>query len=863
MSFAILALIVNLLFVIVLVIGFFIGFWRGIKKSTANLVCSVIAAIVAFFTTTLVTNAILGIGITQSDGSVISLNQVIYNAITSEPTIQDILVKVPNLKLLIAGLPAAFMNVVVFILMQMAVSFVMYIIYKIIAIAFLRTKANPDGSKPKKHRFLGGVIGAVKTLVLMIFVLMPLTSLVGLADTIMQEGNYFISERASALADEGDSSDDDSQNSGGNIISQHVPQIAKDSVHAFNNSAFGFLGGLFGMDDALFDYYSTIEINGEKVKIRSEIQDYWQVYDFGSSVANATNNNKKLTKLNFEKIDRIIDRILDGGLYKSIVADVVYDAIKNFDQENSLLPVESIKGYTDILNAVRLSFTENFDSAGYFKHDIKLVYQAFKTLCQSGVVDEMNEFNKNLKPEDHIFVLDILTKEENFQTLKSIMNNVLELKMIRASIQPVSDKLLNSFGEGFASQEVDTSTWTEAKWSATADNLAGILKTAYTLLDQVDFNTITSNPLSLISKKTVTDKQGKEELVNAYNLDIIFNNLGELIDLIKENPFFGDNVVDKLLSSSSVNFAPPENDEVIYKMDGSLVKTDATKPYTYKQIYGEVILPSMKLMQESNIYEHIEGEINAVTLLEFIADYMIENQGENRDFLVNAIAPLTQVNPTKMLIVGDVLGSVKALDFSELHSFQDWKNDLASLSQVLITLKTTDLGSAGNGIQALLGGTNESLSNLIQNIGAERMKQLVQPLLLAKSTAGKAQEILNMTAQAIQSLLGKTGLSITIPKDITPEQAQEMAEIMGGFVDVYKEYKQKGEGAKLENLNLDNVGNLLDKMQESATKDDSAFKDTFNSMISYVEGKGVVVPKDENGKPNVDNYANLLKAYLK
>lgn len=177
MSSTIVALIVSLVFVVILVSGFFVGFWRGLKKSTANLVISIVGAIIAFFITPVVTNAIMGINI-DYNGQTTSLGQMIVIAIKENPDIANIINNNPNLEAFFANLPSAVANTIVFILLTIAVEIVIYIIYRIFACFFFKTK---EGEK--KHRLFGGLVGLAKTFVITLFAFMPLAGLIGVLNT--------------------------------------------------------------------------------------------------------------------------------------------------------------------------------------------------------------------------------------------------------------------------------------------------------------------------------------------------------------------------------------------------------------------------------------------------------------------------------------------------------------------------------------------------------------------------------------------------------------------------------------------------------------------------------------------------------
>ena len=210
MSASAIGWIVSIVFIVILVIGFFIGFWRGLKRSTASLIFGLVGALLAFFLTPVITKAILGINIT-ADGTQTSINNYLVEMIKSASEDIEALVNAnPNLESFFAQLPSALANVVVFIVLTAVVELIMYIIYRIIASIFLKYKPGA-----KKHRITGGVVGAIKTLIIVVFAFMPLSALIGTLNNIIYEDTYFVehvqSDTTVANAEDGEIIIDDGE----------------------------------------------------------------------------------------------------------------------------------------------------------------------------------------------------------------------------------------------------------------------------------------------------------------------------------------------------------------------------------------------------------------------------------------------------------------------------------------------------------------------------------------------------------------------------------------------------------------------------------------------------------------------------
>ena len=254
MSASAIGWIVSIVFIVILVIGFFIGFWRGLKRSTASLIFGLVGALLAFFLTPVITNAILGINITVN-GTQTSINNYLVEMIKSASEDIEALVNAnPNLESFFAQLPSALANVVVFIVLTAVVELIMYIIYKIIASIFLKYKPGA-----KKHRITGGVVGAIKTLIIVVFAFMPLSALIGTLNNIIYEDTYFVeqvqsdttvanAEDGEIIIDDGESEDQagEGQQEGeqateetklNSLIDEYIPSEVKNVISGLENNA--------------------------------------------------------------------------------------------------------------------------------------------------------------------------------------------------------------------------------------------------------------------------------------------------------------------------------------------------------------------------------------------------------------------------------------------------------------------------------------------------------------------------------------------------------------------------------------------------------------------------------------------------
>ena len=252
-------LIVSFVFLLFLIIGFFIGFWRGIKKSAVNLAFSLVAVVVAFFITPLIANAILNITVTYNETTV-TLDQYLVNMLKENPDIAAMIENNPNIELLVEKLPSVVINIVLFLVVSVLFTLVFYIIYKIIAVTCLKNK-----EYEKKHRVLGGVIGVVKTFIVVVFVFMPISSLLSLFNDVQYREDIYKDNSANTMALETTNSNEvsngDEQDKNLSAIGQMLPQEVSEIVSGLNQNFFFQMCGATGLNDAMFDYYGSVEIN--------------------------------------------------------------------------------------------------------------------------------------------------------------------------------------------------------------------------------------------------------------------------------------------------------------------------------------------------------------------------------------------------------------------------------------------------------------------------------------------------------------------------------------------------------------------------------------------------------------------------
>lgn len=852
MSSTIVALIVSLVFVVILVSGFFVGFWRGLKKSTANLVISIVGAIIAFFITPVVTNAIMGINI-EYNGQTTSLGQMVVIAIKENPDIANIINNNPNLEAFFANLPSAVANTIVFILLTIAVEIVIYIIYRIFACFFFKTK---EGEK--KHRLFGGLVGLAKTFVITLFAFMPLAGLIGVLNTYTYSDTYIIESVATYSEEQVDNGDKSGENG---ILGEYVPDQVVQVIRGFEDNMLTKICGIFGLDNATFDYLSKFQIENENIYIRQELEDYYKIADFALQVSKE--DNLKFSNIDYDKVEISINNVVDNGLFKTVVCDLVADILVNYENYPFISDNQSFQEYSDVINEIgkNLSLHEDEEKGYqiYFTNDINQIFATFKTLGQNGIIDQII----SLEDKSIENVLNVLTNEQNNEKFEQSINSLLKVNLIRDGIEPIVQRGVDEILEGSDKIDVDTSSWTEQDWTDLSSSLVNVVNDYSKISNQIDLNTLLSDATILL------DKQAN------YNINEILTSTGSLIDEVRSIKLFknaqGQSIFDKYLTDNNISL--PQ--ETIYDSLGQTVEIK-----NYKQMF-EFIAPSLTELRDSNLYDIISSSGDSTTMMTNLAS-LLSIEG-NDDLLSKILLPLQQIEPIKS-IINENLSSLSndILDFSNLTTYQDWKDDYKYITEMIISLNEKSVDNQTYLEIALSGDIDKLLNNLTD----EDVDVILKPILYAKSTNVFKQNLINNVKEVLDNLTSPAMSnidisSITLKEGEKEDQTQEICNVFKNFIKLNKIYQ---DGNTLKDLDKTVLANLFTSMQQNAYRTEnseeglqeiglfngafinlmSKLKNTYADAIEFIESQeGYENYFDENNYKNIDfaNVFELIKQY--
>lgn len=834
MSATAIAWIVSVFFIVILIAGFFVGFWRGLKKSTANLIFSVVGILVAFFVTPAITNAIMGIQVTY-DGQPTTLNQMLVEMLRDDQTIASLIDRNPNIVTLIQGLPGALANTVVFILVTLAIELVIYIIYRIVASTALKPKEDES-----KHRWWGAGVGLVKTFLLTLFAFMPLAGLIGVYDTLKTNESFMVSVESS--------SEMGSQNLNASLIADNVPTELDEILTGLENNALIKICGVFGLDNATFDYLSKVKVEDNNVYIRKEIE---TIYPIANFVYQMQSEEQDITFANFdyEKLEEYVNSFIDGGLFKGIVVDLANDIIQNYQEYSfldSLVDDENVREVFSSLQTSLAQYSENHVMLeSYFIHDVKEMFSTVKVLGQSGMLDQM----VTVSGEDSLNqVLDILVADTNITTSEEALNSALDVNIVRDAIGPITKIALQSMLEDVDDINTDTSTWSEQDWDDLSSSVVNLLKDYRDLSQDANIMDVVSDPTILIG-----DEYTSAQLTNA------LTGVGSLIDEIRSIKLLqttsGGSIIDRMLEENNITL--PQ--EPVKDAQGQSVTIDS-----YSGLF-DFLSPVLVTVKENDLYDIFNNTSDTLSMMSSLANVLSQEGNEN--LLSEVILPLTQVEPTKTLIVDEMIKTIQndIVDFSTLNTYEDWQGDLNYISNLLVTLNTLSYEGTSYLEYALKG----EIDTILNNVSAEKLPQVIKPVLYAKSTSNLKTSIFDSLVEIANSLTGGVNTidlsAITLVEGNSEDQADEICEVFASFVAINESYTSES----LRDIDKTLLGEFLTNMQQNAYRvtlagksEDGLFKGIFDNFLQSLKTEyAEEIAKDTSGRVNEildeTNYPNI------
>ena len=802
MSAASLAWILSIAFLVCLGIGFLIGFWRGLKKTITSFILYMIGAIASFFITPLITNAVMGIHVSIAGVSG-KLSDVIVNLLKQNHDIGLMIERNPNLEVFLQGLPYAIGNAIIFILLTTSMVTVIYGIYKLITMIFFRKK--PQGVL---NRTAGGLLGIVKTFVLLVFVFMPFAALIGVCDEITTAQNYYT---------EGQARPETSIKYG--IIGDRLPERAVNVVKGFEGCVLTKICGIFGMDNALLDYYANVEVANQKVYIRQEVSNYYKAVDFAYQI---TSGEEVIYKnLDYNKISNIIDGVENGGMFQKVFAPLFREVIVDYNDYDIISGSSLVTEYSDVIDSVKATVEGLSDEemCDYLASDIDNIYKAFNSLGQHGVIDDYNDLtDKSIKN-----IVQVCVSNENIDYFNEAIRKAFNVHLLQGAIVPTANKVIErTCSEKLDYIGVDTSSWGETEWNATADKIVAATSDFSVALNEIDYDVI--NDITILFDST-----------DDTDIDLALSKVGSGIDNLRATNLLKTSsnkpIIDKFLTQNKLILPSSP----VEKIDGTM-----TTLSNYKKMF-EFLSPSLTKLKQENIYNVIKNSSNAKQIIKSLAEKIMPETKKN--LLSEILLPLYQVELTKEKIFDEKLSiiSTELIDFSLLENYQDWKNDLKYISQAIRNLNQINMTIGGVNktyLEVLLDGNQEAV---LDDVTEANVEKVLKPILYAKSTKLAKKELINSVKAVLDEITSPASSTInieavTLTEGAAEDQTQEICNVFKKFISIKQSYSS---GDSINDIDSEKLGLLLDVMQKNAYRtvlssktEEGLFKGAFINLVN-------------------------------
>ncbi len=812
MTSALIGWIASILFILILVGGFFVGFWRGFKRSTANLIFSVIGVIIAFFITPVITNAVLGIQVNY-EGSQVQLKDLVYEMIISIGDVKQMISTNANLKTLVANLPAALFSTLIFIIVTILVEMVIYIIYKICNFAFIKG--------PKGGKLFGGIVGVAKTFIVTIIAFMPFAGLIGLANNLTTANDYSI-RTASVQTVTEDTEGQEDETKIYSLAADQLPNEAVIVIRGLENNMLTKCSSLFGLDNAMFDYYSGVKVDGGKVHIREELQNAYDVADFGYQISKYEMKDIDFSVINYDKLLEAVNAFTGSDLFKQIISKTVYDVIVDYDKY-TFIPTDSEINDILVELGTNLATVENVST--YFSSDIDKLVKTFKTVGKSGIINDILALETNSIEN----LADVLTSEDNVEAFEAAINNVFALNTVQDSISSVMQTVVTKVSTELDEVSINSADISENGWKEIASSITTVVKDFAEVSKIVNVGDVLADPTVLLDK------------TKHYDLNSLTQKIGDIIDQVRTNKLLqtADNkpVVDKMLEKNKL--ALPKTK--LTSIDGKQVDIK-----TYKDLM-KFVAPSLIKIRDEGIYDLATG--NSTTVEKVVSLGEIVSKENNATLLADIVMPLYQIDFTRDIIVDTLTSELgtEYINLGVLNGYDEWNSDLALISNMLITLSSSTV----NDTTFLELAVNNKFDKVLSSLTSTTVEGVVKPILTAKATEplrvklfdGLKAELDKYTN--VETTISLNGVSFTGEDS----QTQEVIDVLEAFVEINKinigsiaNAKHESVAALFEvmQLNAYRTVKLEGKEAEGILADAfvnlvNAYKDAYSDVVDYIE----------------------------
>jgi len=351
MNASILSSTLTCLFLVFLIFGFLYGLWRGFSKSLTRLLIVIAVAVATFFVVpslshSLVTADISSWNLSVGDTTVKTIQEFIIEYLSGFDKVNEFMNASPTFTKFIQVLPEVLVNILLFIIFFFVVKMLSMIIYWILSAIFFGKKKTEGKNK---HRFIGGIIGAVQGIIIACVILMPVFGLMNLAhtaevalsesrtelETTIQNSTagddnsspteFYITQSSESSNDNNTSDENESI-----TVDKALEEVLKYTEALENNFIYKSLNaiGVTKLSNSVFNELTTIKIEtasgSHKYSFTTEAVELSKMYPYLELIVNS---NFDITDNAFiDKLILLVNKAYDSPLLGDIVTEIIQEA---------------------------------------------------------------------------------------------------------------------------------------------------------------------------------------------------------------------------------------------------------------------------------------------------------------------------------------------------------------------------------------------------------------------------------------------------------------------------------------------------------------------------------------------------------
>lgn len=687
MNTSLIMLVLNLLFLVFLVLGFLFGL-RGAKKSALSLGFFIGAICLTLIITPAVTDALLKINITYN-GTAMPIKEVLISVIKENATVKELASSGSNTEALIQNFPQMIGNLVTFMALLLVVGFVFWIAYLITARCLIKKEkkkseeTNPISKttpsyvsatgnvtyikevKPKKHRLVGGLIGAVHSLVFMIVFLIPICGTAKLLNQLAYSTEEITSTAVITLLDtqsstqQGQTESENNYTPSAKLIQENFPPELLEITKCLDNSIVGNLCGIVNVNNYLYNGIAKCTVNGEKIVLTKEIDNVIVVYDNVEFLKSIDFTDATSVKtINFNKLRKAINALTDSGVVKSLAPELTVKYLDWLTREDisDLDPavVDSLSGLRQQLDEqpnlkelvveIKKMLSDESAVMSVFRAELLNLIDIAEMVVKSDLVNELVKAEPDIKN-----MISILHANNN-----ALMNNLIDkfyssdfvslatLTAMNYGIDALQVKMDDSLKE--ESLDISKIVLSTAQNSVDASFLKSTSNFVFELYLNIDDCTLSNNSVDEV------------KFVETYG-KITISNLATVLDDIKNMPVLTqfDVLTNLIANAKKLVLKEATVEDPTEKLVSNYLNLDCfiTNDYSFKTDLENLLT----LIDNAKAITFTEGEGESQKTVTLIYKLLDENsdiidtlQLLSKDQLSSILRPATTVSFIKPLV---------------------------------------------------------------------------------------------------------------------------------------------------------------------------------------------------------------------